>query len=486
MIELFNSLTKEELVKFEDFVNSPYFNKYRTLVKLFYFLKEKYPDIKKEDISNRKISLYIYSKVKISDARFRKLTSDFSILISKFLRQTGLEFDQQAGSFAEYYAFKRKGSFDKCTKLLNKIEKHQSKVIYKLDKYYLNRIDLLGERYERNMQLGQDSSGPILEKIKYVQYYFLFNSLNNIITFLINNRNNKEVLQNFPYMYDQILQSVKNSRKEIFKDHPLIVIYYYVAQMIFEFDDRYYEDLVKYYASNKKIFNFEMLQEYHLCIEIYFHLKINVNFGDENYNRTELFKMDKLAYGKDQYYEKYFQKGRYIEAYKFMFTIKNAISVNEIKWAEDFITKHHKNILPVQKEAIYDLSMAIISLVKNDYDNTLAYLKNVPLSHQICYVEAKMLRIMVWLETNNKELFKNEMSSFKKSINNDPEINDITNSLLKNFLNYLNSIFKLKNEKEKNIKDEVYALQKKLSNEKSLFDYRFWLILKLDELSVIR
>ncbi len=43
MIDLFNSLTKDELTKFEDFVNSPYFNKFRTLVKLFYFLKEKYP-----------------------------------------------------------------------------------------------------------------------------------------------------------------------------------------------------------------------------------------------------------------------------------------------------------------------------------------------------------------------------------------------------------------------------------------------------------
>lgn len=320
------------------------------------------------------------------------------------------------------------------------------------------------------MLLLKDYSGIMTEKIKYVHYYFLYESLNGMITFLINSRHIKEVLMKKTYLYKQILQYVNDNRKEIFKDHPVIVIYYYIVQMYLEFDDRYYEELNRYCLAKKKNFSFELLREYHLCCEIYFHMKILAISGDEFRNRKELFKIDKIAFEKDQYYEKYFSKGRFMEGYKFIYTVKNALSVNEINWSRKIVEKFPSIVIPVQREIIYDVSRAIISLIRKDYDMTLNYLANVSLKHLIYYAEAKLLRMMVWIETNYTELHKNEQSSFKKSLLKNPDIDNDVKDHLKILLNYLNSIFKLKIKKDRNIKNEVRNLRNKLKKEQYLFD----------------
>ncbi len=73
----------------------------------------------------------VFSKVKVSDAEYRKLKSDFSILIAKFLKQSELESDIQSGRFASFYAFEKKGDLKKCSMLINEIGKHQSEELNK-------------------------------------------------------------------------------------------------------------------------------------------------------------------------------------------------------------------------------------------------------------------------------------------------------------------------------------------------------------------
>ncbi len=68
-----NGLSKMQLSRFEEFVNSPYHNKFKTLSKLFNYLNKFYPDINEEHISKHQVSLNIYNEIKINDVKIRKL-----------------------------------------------------------------------------------------------------------------------------------------------------------------------------------------------------------------------------------------------------------------------------------------------------------------------------------------------------------------------------------------------------------------------------
>jgi hypothetical protein len=93
MFDYFKELTSSELCEFEKFIYSPYFTTQKNLVRLFEYLKKKYPDISNEDISKENISINIYDEEKVNDVKIRKLISEFSQLMEKFYIQLEVDKD---------------------------------------------------------------------------------------------------------------------------------------------------------------------------------------------------------------------------------------------------------------------------------------------------------------------------------------------------------------------------------------------------------
>jgi len=73
MLDHFNKFTKDELKEFRKFINSPYFNSNKNIVKLFEYLFSKYPNISEEHISYAAISRNVFSEKKINQTGIRKL-----------------------------------------------------------------------------------------------------------------------------------------------------------------------------------------------------------------------------------------------------------------------------------------------------------------------------------------------------------------------------------------------------------------------------
>ena len=55
MLEILRTFTKQELIKFEDFVRSPYFNRKDTVTKLFIEIKKYAPEFSSENLEKEKI-----------------------------------------------------------------------------------------------------------------------------------------------------------------------------------------------------------------------------------------------------------------------------------------------------------------------------------------------------------------------------------------------------------------------------------------------
>jgi hypothetical protein len=80
-----NKLDKNTLLRFENFINFPYFNKYKTVINLFSYLKLHYPEISDEHLTKKKISWHVYKQKRVNAEKVRKLISQFNLLFEKFL-----------------------------------------------------------------------------------------------------------------------------------------------------------------------------------------------------------------------------------------------------------------------------------------------------------------------------------------------------------------------------------------------------------------
>ena len=55
LLEILRTFSKQELIKFEDFVRSPYFNKKENVVKLFLEIKKYAPEFESENLDKEKV-----------------------------------------------------------------------------------------------------------------------------------------------------------------------------------------------------------------------------------------------------------------------------------------------------------------------------------------------------------------------------------------------------------------------------------------------
>jgi len=89
LFELLNSLTKEELEAFSDFIKSPYYNKNPYLINfatiLYTYLNEEDPHSKQEKLTKEKIFKILLPKKKYQDGEMRKMMTGLTQLVEQFM-----------------------------------------------------------------------------------------------------------------------------------------------------------------------------------------------------------------------------------------------------------------------------------------------------------------------------------------------------------------------------------------------------------------
>lgn len=85
LAKLFASLTKEEIKHLRKAIDSPLFNTNPRVVKLFNVLRPSHPKLKNDSTTRKKIFKKVFPKTIFSDQKLRKLYSEFTKVIERFL-----------------------------------------------------------------------------------------------------------------------------------------------------------------------------------------------------------------------------------------------------------------------------------------------------------------------------------------------------------------------------------------------------------------
>src|SRR4030095_8501515 len=91
LIKLMKSLNEDELRRFEEFLNSPFYNKSRKVIELYKYLKKFRPDYTDAALEKEKVFRALYKGKKYNNSVLNNLIHELNFLGDKFLEISNYE-----------------------------------------------------------------------------------------------------------------------------------------------------------------------------------------------------------------------------------------------------------------------------------------------------------------------------------------------------------------------------------------------------------
>jgi hypothetical protein len=200
-----------------------------------------------------------------------------------------------------------------------------------------------------------------------------------------------------------------------------------------ENNESYFFEMKKYFEEN--FAGFDLQEQVNTIISLANYCAHKMRLGDKKFLRI-LFELNKFRLENE--IETY-RNGRINKALYHQ-VLRNALSLGEIKWAEEFAKKYTSKLKKEHQKTMSSLASGYISYAKKDYEESLVYLNSVELIDLRDKLHIRILTAKAYYELGKTELLFYHIDSSRHFISNSTGIDqDTKNSYLK-FFNYLNRL----------------------------------------------
>lgn len=414
--EILKKLSKEELNSFKIFINSPYFNTRKSLVKIFELCLKAIKTGNVELFSIKSISNYIY-KGEVSsshDEKIRRLLSDFTVLLDKFLIQ--LEFEKNELSQNELLAesllkrglesrFKKKIS-----EAIDKLEKSGTRD----EKFFLDKISLLQSKSSFEKEFTPNIKSGIDQEINdVIDNFFIASKLYRFQVFYSNQYIHQQKQYSWTF-FDHIKTYVEENIETIKKDVPEIFLRYKMLSLLLDPQNKsIIDECVSYIEEVKKDKAF-MLDSYY--IDILNLCSLMVNSGDSSYNEKI------VQISSDMESNRVWDNFHFLSYSVAKIIIESAIIQKEFLWVKSFITYISEKIEPEYKKSFPNLMLAKMYFFSGEYDKARIYQSKVLYKDFIFYTDAKGIEARIEFEIENFSRTIEIIDALKKYLKSHKEI----------------------------------------------------------------
>lgn len=462
---LIESFSVKELEQLHKFVNSPFHNENKELILLCeeLFLFYKVDRNKDEALLKKDIWVKIY-KGEYTDVKLRRLTSDMTRLIEKFIILQELNSQKELNRILLLGGLKNKN-----------LEKHFYDVITKNRTLSIgNSTDYHFERLQTEIlqhefidkHLPQSNNLDNLASADYhLDNYYIIKKLKFYCS-LLSYKSVRRIGVEFPFSKQMI---------EEIKEHPsfneAVVQVYYKTVLLLQGQDseKVFEELRDLLILNEKSFPLKELQQ------IYFNMQ---NFCAGEINN-----------GKNIYFEKLF------DVYKIMIereilpgeeTLKPGIYKNiitlgliikEFDWTENFIQIYTEKLPKEHRENAKNYNLAKVYFHKQEYEKVIEQLREVEYKELVYALGGKLMLLKTYFELKEQRPMDSLIDSFRIYLRRNKLI---SKNVRQQYLNVLRFTKKLANIAPYD-KKGVQKVKEQIEACKALADKK-WLIDKVAEL----
>lgn len=475
MIEYFKYLSKSEVEKFEQFVNSPYHNNSQRIIKLFDYLYSKYPDIEPKVINREAISSSVYPSEKYNDTNIRKLLSKFTAIFEKFLVQLEFENEERRNKTLLLRSLRVRSMNKRFESNFKEISELQSKSFSKDDSHYENQFNLERENYYFNFNKLKFTFASCLQsKSDVLDYHFIFSKLHTFNEMFNSQRISGKILPYNKTFLNEIISFIEANKRTISLKHPNIYIIYHQIMMSIYNDVKYLNELFRYIKVNEKKFSKVQLSYYYYYLASYFMHEINK--GQLKYFE-EVFKIYKIMWNKD-----FFLIDNTLTDLDFNSIVNTGLAMKEFEWVEQFIDKYKNNIERTVAKDAYNMARAKIFFYKKDYNNVFPHLSNINYKDPNYYFNSKSLLGRVYYEMKNIDGVRYIIENLRQYLREKQTLTREYIQVISTFNKYMMELIKLSEKKAANRKSGQFVLRKELDNEKKFVSHKSWFYEKINEL----
>ncbi|MBS1518815.1 MAG: hypothetical protein JSS91_12065 [Bacteroidetes bacterium] len=474
LIKLISTLTRTEFREFGMFVNSPYYNREKVLVKFFNYLKKFYPDYSEKNLEKKKVFSKLFSGKKYNDALLRNTVSDFLKLTEDFIRLKHFENEKFYG---QYLLLKEltnrkllplfKSNFKKADKILNSDSAR--------DEIYFQNKFLLEDEWRRNhvatssrMLFEEDNLKKQSDSL-HVYYLTEFTKLYAIL--LNQSRYTYDYKFDFE-LFEAVIKYLQNNFS-VYKDYPYINIFYNCVMLYKTEEQIFFNELKKLLLKHYRLLTLTDRKNIFVVLINYCSDQIdrgNYLFLEETFIINEHLLKSKA----------YFEGNDFMPHYFYEAIALNAIEMKKTDWAEKFLIKYNKLVHQDYKDLSYNYCMAELTFSKGNPDKSLGFLSLVLPENVKVKTKINILLLKIHYTCNNTVQFSSLIESSKKYIIRNKTVQEINKLKFSNFLKYIGKLYKVKSSEK--IPDEIAALREEIINCPEIFSKK-WLEDQIEELS---
>jgi len=472
LLVILSSFTSAEIKEFDDFIQSPFFNKNQSVIKLFSYLKKQYPDFDEGSVFKKTVYKNVFPGTEYNDGFLRTLMFTMVSLAENYLSMKEIKTRDAYFKINLLKAYNRKNlwkHFEKeCRVALSEMDRVKKRDFL----YYYERFSIENERYYilQKKYFNKTEKFHLNEGIFNITYnlgsYYYITMLRLYLYTL-----NVKELYDIELKSHELEESYKNIQPEKFKDTPVIGVFCDLISLHLKKDNlKYYYRAKKSFLKNIAVMHLDDAMEVLINLENY--CKKMLRSGLTEFNR-ELFEL----------YRTEIEIGTYklepggLSVVLFTSAVKSAISVNEPLWAEEFISKFKKELNPEIRHDTIKFAEALIHFSKFKFESSLNSLLNIKHTDLYNKFEIKTLLISVYYELNMFDEMEGTIDSFRHMLNNDKYISTTRKKYYLNFIRVCLKLIKLKTKFDLNT---IYDIREMINTPDYVID-KIWIENKISE-----
>ena len=439
VFDILETFSLDEMKSFKDFVNSPYHNKNKNVVRLFITLKGYYPNFESHQLTKEKTFKTLFPGKKYNDLVMRIMMSNLLSLLEKFLvlQSTGL--DRQGYSRYLIAELIKRKLYSSAKKEFS----HAGISSISSPNDFIHKMLLASKKTEFSILTDNQKGNE-----EYLQEFG-----NNLLAYF---------LIKLPETYHDL-----NIHKDLYNinvKHDFIG--YFIENFNFDSYIKYLSDnnfenieLVKLYnnmyRANKNIDDDKSFYDFKKSIE----KQIDYLNHEEQYNlyiRLEGLAIEKIERGRSDFYKELFDiynkmikknilivpGSVIIPVELFRNIVFTAMVLQKYRWAEKFINDYIIFITPNLKDNVYNHSLAHLYFTTKNFDKALEYLNKVKYKLFVYKADVKILLLQIYLETMTLNSAYSALDSFKKFVTNNKNVSNLFKRRYSGFIKYYGKLLK--------------------------------------------
>lgn len=433
LIKLAECLSKTELNRLGDLVQSPYFNKNATVISLFNIVAEAYPGFDSSDVAREAVFRKLFPGKPFDESRLRYIMTDLVKLIENFLI---LEEIETAGDKQQHYlteAFRRRGLDKYCRQGIESTSKSLRHHPYEDMSFFLQQLQNEIDRYnyvsaKRNIAV-QENLETLLSSL---DTFYIINKLKYSAEVI--NHTNVWAGDFEPLLLNEILKHINEDNR---LKSPAVQIYHSILMTLIEADNEsWYKKLKRQLDEHGSRFSSDELNDMYIFARNY--CAKQINRGNLSY-LNEVFDLYKNLLRDNVLV----QDGR-ISQWDYKNIASVALRLEKYDWAEEFIKKYRSKLSAEHSENAFTYNLALLHYHQGNYGKTLELIRDVEFTDVYYALDCRSLLLKTYYETEAMRPLLSLIDAFYAYLRRNKLISSYQKEGYSNFLKFFKRLMKLR------------------------------------------